>query len=151
MGAQPIQAITREKLRPLYEAAAGPSLNFLMDLIEQPATCKAWYWADGAEAAASAWFTHVGEECELIDIRVAENKRRIGLAASLLSFALMELKCFGATVCRLEVRQSNHAARGLYEGLGFETVGQRPNYYRVQEGREDAILMAVNIEAMLNP
>jgi ribosomal protein S18 acetylase RimI-like enzyme len=34
--------------------------------------------------------------------------------------------------------------------LGFETVGQRPNYYRVQEGREDAILMAVNLEAMSN-
>ena len=151
MGVQPIQAITREKLRPLYETAAGPSLNFLMDLIPQPTTCKAWYWAEGAEAVASAWFTHVGEECELIDIRVAENKRRIGLAASLLNFTLMELKRVGVTVCRLEVRQSNHAARGLYEGLGFEIVGQRPNYYRVQEGKEDAILMAINIKAMFNP
>jgi [ribosomal protein S18]-alanine N-acetyltransferase len=150
MGAQPIQAITREKLRPLYEAAAGPSLNFLMDLIAQPATCTAWYWEDGTEAVASAWFSHVAGEGELIDIRVAENKRRTGLAGSLLSFALGELVGVGVTVCRLEVRQSNYAARGLYEGLGFETVGQRPNYYRVQEGREDAILMAVNLEAMSN-
>ena len=151
MGAQPIQAVTIGQLRPLYEAAAGPSLKFLMDLIARPNTCKAWYWENGAEAVACAWFTHVGEEGELIDIRVAENKRRTGLAASLLNFTLGELASIGVTVCRLEVRQSNFAARGLYEGLGFETVGQRPNYYRVQEGREDAILMAANIKAMFNP
>lgn len=151
MGAQPIQAVTRGQLRPLYEAAAGPSLKFLMDLIARPNTCKAWYWENGAEAVACAWFTHVGEEGELIDIRVAENKRRMGLAASLLNFTLGELASIGVTVCRLEVRQSNFAARGLYEGLGFEAVGQRPNYYRVQEGREDAILMAANIKAMFNP
>ena len=72
MGAQPIQAVTRGQLRPLYEAAAGPSLKFLMDLIARPNTCKAWYWENGAEAVACAWFTHVGEEGELIDIRVAE-------------------------------------------------------------------------------
>ena len=122
-----------------------------MNLIGQPTTCKAWYWEDQGEAVACAWFTHVGEEGELIDIRVAENKRRMGLAASLLNFTLGELASIGVTVCRLEVRQSNFAARGLYEGLGFETVGQRPNYYRVQEGREDAILMAANIKAMFNP
>ena len=151
MGAQPIKEITRKKLRPLYESSAGPSLNFLMDLIVHP-TSTAWYWEDEAEAepVACAWFTHVGDEGELIDIRVAENKRRLGLAAGLLRFALGELMGNGMEVCRLEVRQSNHAARKLYEGLGFETTGRRPNYYRVQEGREDAILMAVNIKAISN-
>jgi len=54
----------------------------------------------------------------------------------------------GLAVCRLEVRQSNQAARKLYESLGFEVTGRRPNYYRVQEGREDAILMAVDIKAI---
>jgi ribosomal-protein-alanine N-acetyltransferase len=30
----------------------------------------------------------------------------------------------------LEVRESNTAARRLYEGLGFEAVGRRADYYR---------------------
>ncbi|MDG1011798.1 MAG: GNAT family N-acetyltransferase [Luminiphilus sp.] len=147
MGAQPIHEIARKKLRPLYEGSGGPSLNFLMDLIAKPTT-RAWYWEDHAEAVASAWFTHVGDEAELIDIRVAENKRRMGLAVGLLRFALEALMGNGLAVCRLEVRQSNQAARKLYESLGFEVTGRRPNYYRVQEGREDAILMAVDIKAI---
>ena len=147
MGAQRINEIARKKLIPLYKGSGGPSLNFLMDLITQPAS-TAWYWEDEAEAVASAWFTCVGDEGELIDICVAENKRRMGLAGALLQFALEELMGNGVAVCRLEVRQSNQAAIKLYESLGFEVTGRRPNYYRVQEGREDAILMAVDIKAI---
>jgi len=149
VGARPIQVTSRQMLEPLYEQATGPSLNFLMDLIGRP-TCSAWCWQDHSETVASAWFTSVGDEGELIDIRVAENKRRRGLGASLLRFALGELTTTGLAVCRLEVRQSNHAARRLYKGLGFEDTGQRSNYYRVQEGREDAILMAIDLKAILN-
>lgn len=39
----------------------------------------------------------------------------------------------------LEVRASNDAAIGLYEKLGFQTVGRRKNYYAQEH--EDALLM----------
>ena len=35
----------------------------------------------------------------------------------------------GATRATLEVRRSNHAARALYEGLGFRVRGVRRDYY----------------------
>mgnify|MGYP002582415600 FL=1 len=40
----------------------------------------------------------------------------------------------------LEVRESNLAARRLYEKNGFEIVGKRKNYY--EKPAEDAILMS---------
>jgi len=39
----------------------------------------------------------------------------------------------------LEVRQSNAAARALYEGLGFRIEGVRRNYY--QDPREDGLIL----------
>lgn len=42
----------------------------------------------------------------------------------------------------LEVRDSNQAARGLYDSVGFNEVGRRRGYYPAAEGREDAVLYA---------
>ena len=39
----------------------------------------------------------------------------------------------------LEVRASNMPALALYEVLGFEQVGRRPNYYTAP--REDALIL----------
>jgi ribosomal-protein-alanine N-acetyltransferase len=41
----------------------------------------------------------------------------------------------------LEVRASNLAAIGLYRSMGFADIGLRRDYYRTENGREDAILM----------
>lgn len=45
----------------------------------------------------------------------------------------------------LEVRPSNPTAQTLYESLGFNEVGRRPRYYPAREGREDAIVMAMEL------
>lgn len=45
----------------------------------------------------------------------------------------------------LEVRPSNPAALGLYATLGFNEIGARPNYYPAKHGREDAIVMAMEL------
>lgn len=46
----------------------------------------------------------------------------------------------------LEVRLSNANAIGLYESLGFNQVGTRPNYYPSVNGRrEDALLYAIEL------
>ncbi len=45
----------------------------------------------------------------------------------------------------LEVRPSNPHAIALYESLGFNEFGRRPNYYPARRGREDALVMAMEL------
>ncbi|MBS0515375.1 MAG: ribosomal protein S18-alanine N-acetyltransferase [Proteobacteria bacterium] len=45
----------------------------------------------------------------------------------------------------LEVRPSNLAAVALYPTLGFNEIAVRPNYYPAKHGREDAIVMAMEL------
>jgi len=45
----------------------------------------------------------------------------------------------------LEVRPSNRAAVALYPTLGFNEIAMRPNYYPAKNGREDAIVMAMEL------
>lgn len=45
----------------------------------------------------------------------------------------------------LEVRPSNPHAIALYESVGFNEFGRRPNYYPAKKGREDALVMAMEL------
>lgn len=45
----------------------------------------------------------------------------------------------------LEVRPSNPNAIALYESIGFNEFGRRPNYYPAKKGREDALVMAMEL------
>ena len=47
----------------------------------------------------------------------------------------------------LEVRPSNPNAIALYASEGFLRIGQRPRYYPAKDGREDAIVMALELVA----
>ena len=46
----------------------------------------------------------------------------------------------------LEVRPSNAEAISLYLKKGFEKIGSRKNYYRSEDGREDADIYLLNIK-----
>ena len=74
-------------------------------------------------------------ECEILNLAVAPEYRRQGVARALLA-AFFE--SFSGAIF-LEVRASNRAARSLYKSLGFEEVMARPAYY--QEPPEAAIVM----------
>jgi ribosomal-protein-alanine N-acetyltransferase len=45
----------------------------------------------------------------------------------------------------LEVRPSNPPAIALYDSLGFNEIARRANYYPAVGGREDAIVMALEL------
>jgi ribosomal-protein-alanine N-acetyltransferase len=59
----------------------------------------------------------------------------------LLQSSLDVLASESVSICHLEVRRSNSAAIALYQRTNFQIVGERANYYRGKDGREDAILM----------
>jgi len=65
------------------------------------------------------------KEREILNIAIHPDFRRLHIATELLQ---AELSRWPGTHF-LEVRESNVAARRLYEGLGFQAVGERPAYY----------------------
>jgi len=88
-------------------------------------------------AYCACWM--VAGELHINSLAVAKAWRRRGVATRLLGAVLDEARREGATGATLEVRESNVAARALYERLGFRVEGVRRDYY--QSPREDAIIL----------
>lgn len=78
-------------------------------------------------------------EVDVMNVAVHPDHRRRGIAAILVEALIAHLQRLGCTCLSLEVRASNDPAIALYEKMGFETVGRRPNYYR--HPKEDALIM----------
>jgi [ribosomal protein S18]-alanine N-acetyltransferase len=80
----------------------------------------------------------VDKEWEIENIAIASPARRRGLGTRLLGELLDLARTQNAAAVFLEVRESNQAARALYEKWAFVESGRRRGYYRDPE--EDAIL-----------
>lgn len=87
----------------------------------------------------------IGDEGELFNLVVSEERRGEGIGAALLDAALLQAKGMGVEKVYLEVRRSNTPARKLYESRGFAVCGMRKNYY--EEPREDAMLMDLELQS----
>jgi len=81
---------------------------------------------------------HVPPEWELENVVVAPTSRRKGLATLLLRRLINHARETHSESIFLEVRESNAAARGLYEKHSFEKTGARKAYYATPA--EDAVL-----------
>jgi len=79
-----------------------------------------------------------GPEWEIENLAVDAAARRRGVATALLQHFLDWARRQDAEGVFLEVRQSNAAARSLYEKAGFVQSGWRPRYY--SRPAEDALL-----------
>jgi ribosomal-protein-alanine N-acetyltransferase len=79
------------------------------------------------------------DETDMMNVAVHPQHRRKGIAEALVLALVDELKEAGSYCLTLEVRASNDPAKSLYEKLGFEQVGRRPNYYR--NPKEDALIL----------
>src|SRR5580704_2548806 len=80
----------------------------------------------------------LGFEWEIENVVVAGERRRSGIGSALMQALLQNLRSAGVPGVLLEVRESNTAARRLYEKLGFALEGRRRGYY--QDPVEDALL-----------
>lgn len=76
---------------------------------------------------------------DMMNIAVAPQYRRKGVAESLVLALAELLKCRKSICLLLEVRASNIPAISLYEKLSFVQVGRRKNYYR--NPKEDALIL----------
>lgn len=81
------------------------------------------------------------DESHLLNIGVKKNYRRKGFGEEILNQIILFSKVMGCKKIFLEVRISNIRAIKLYEKEGFRKVDIRKNYYKLREGREDALIM----------
>jgi len=105
-------------------SAAGPARLFLV--IEESAGVQGFLVA-----------RVVQDEWEIENIAITGPARRRGLGTRLLGEFLNTARGQGGQSVFLEVRESNLAARRLYEKWAFLESGRRAGYYRAPE--EDAI------------
>lgn len=80
----------------------------------------------------------IAGEWELENIAVAGESRRRGIGRELLESLLRAARSNATQCVLLEVRESNIAARKLYERRGFQQYGRRKSYY--VNPSEDAVL-----------
>lgn len=84
---------------------------------------------------------HLAPEWELENIVVAPLARRRGVGKRLLEALLAAARETRSEAVYLEFRESNAAARALYEKMGFRETGRRKSYYT--KPLEDAVLCSL--------
>lgn len=84
-------------------------------------------------------------EAHILNVCVAATHRGRGLGRLLVRRLLDLARWHRASQVFLEVRPSNPNAITLYHSEGFNEIGRRNNYYPARHGREDAIVMGLEL------
>lgn len=85
------------------------------------------------------------DELTLMDIAVDIKFRSLGFGRVLLNYFMSEANKHEVSKVWLEVRQSNIAAIELYQSVGFNLVEIRRNYYPTSTGKENALIMCLEL------
>lgn len=85
------------------------------------------------------------DELHLLNITVAPAAQGRGHGQILLDAVQAQGRRLGLGTLWLEVRDGNHRARALYLRRGFAEVGLRRGYYPAAGGREDAVVMRLDL------
>ncbi len=84
-------------------------------------------------------------EAHILNLCIDPDFQRHGYGAQMLEHLLDCARSLGIERIFLEVRPSNSAAIRLYERAGFKQLGVRKSYYRASEGREDALVLVLEM------
>ena len=146
------------RLAPLHESTLAEVLDIENRAYEFPWTegifrdcIRAGYsgWMvrarNGAVVGYAVMSMAVGE-AHILNLAADPMLRRQGLGRFMLSHLLHVARAAHSTIVLLEVRRSNKAALRLYQAYGFRQIGTRRNYYPGHEQREDAFVLALDLE-----
>lgn len=152
MSAQPLEWI---QLAPMHPAHLAQVVDIERRAFEFPWTER--IFDDCLKVGYSAWvlidlteqvrgyvlMTLAVGEAHILNLCVDPVFQRRGLGRRMLNHLLKLADSGGVTLVLLEVRESNRSALGLYRGYGFQEIGRRRRYYPAREGREDALVLAL--------
>ncbi len=85
-------------------------------------------------------------ESHLLNLSVGRRWQRGGRGTALLREAAGLSRRLGAHNMFLEVRPSTLAAQALYRRFGFRKIAVRRDYYPAHQGREDALVLSLDLE-----
>ncbi len=83
-------------------------------------------------------------EAHLLNISIAPEEQGQGVGRKMME-QMIEIAKNEAETMYLEVRPSNPGAIALYKKLGFKEIGTRKGYYPAENGREDAVMLALTL------
>ena len=105
----------------------------------------AWVLHDGDRIAGYFLMSIAAGEAHVLNICVAPDMQGQGHGRRLLHALLQMARGRHVSRVFLEVRPSNVHAIALYFDEGFNEIGRRPRYYPAKDGREDALVMAMEL------
>ncbi len=109
-----------------------------------------WVYLENDKIVSYGLVSVAVNEAHILNICVAQDQQGKGHGKHML-YKLMQLaeERQGNSIF-LEVRESNLVAQNLYDQEGFNRIGLRKNYYPAEEGREDALVFAkeLNLDQM---
>jgi [ribosomal protein S18]-alanine N-acetyltransferase len=104
-----------------------------------------WVVREGKRLIAYAVLMLAAGEAHLLNLSVAAPSQRRGHGRSLLHGVVQFAREHKGRVLFLEVRPTNAVGQRLYAGYGFRQIGVRRAYYPARKGREDALVLALDL------
>jgi ribosomal-protein-alanine N-acetyltransferase len=83
-------------------------------------------------------------EAHILNLCVSPKEQKQGIGRKILEH-LISIAKTDAEQMFLEVRPSNIHAIALYDSIGFNEIGVRKGYYEAVNGREDALMLALEL------
>lgn len=84
-------------------------------------------------------------EAHILNLCVDPEEQGLGIGRKMMENLINVARTKKAETVFLEVRPSNLGAIALYEKLGFNEIGIRKDYYPADMGREDALMLALQL------
>lgn len=106
-----------------------------------------WVCEDNEEIIGYAIISMAAGEAHIMNISVDPKVQGLGVGRKMMTH-LIELARKKTETMFLEVRPSNKSAIALYKKLGFNEVGIRKDYYPAENGREDAVMLALELVSL---
>lgn len=119
----------------------GWTSGIFLDCLRVGYSC--WVMEEHDETIGYGILSLAAGEAHILNVSIRPERQGEGLGRRVVEYLLELARDWGADNVFLEVRPTNYVAIGLYEKIGFIQAGIRPDYYPADDGREDAVIMAM--------
>jgi ribosomal-protein-alanine N-acetyltransferase len=104
-----------------------------------------WVVREGRRVIGYAVLMLAAGEAHLLNLSIAAHSQRRGHGRGLLHCLVQLAREQKSKLLFLEVRPTNQVGQRLYSGYGFKQIGVRRGYYPARKGREDALVLALDL------